>query len=107
MEFTKEQEVFQHIVQEAWENESFKKELVNNPVATIEKLTGKKISLPVGKTLVVRDQTDEATVYINIPSKEDIENAELNEEQLETVAGGACPKPIGPWIIPTFPIKII
>jgi hypothetical protein len=36
----------------------------------------------------VRDQTDESTVYINIPAKLNTEDVELNEEQLEVVAGG-------------------
>ncbi len=94
MEFSKEQEVFQQIVQEAWENESFKKELVNNPVEAIEKLTGEKVNLPEGKTLVVRDQTNESTVYINIPTEPNMEDVELNEEQLEAVAGGVYIIPI-------------
>lgn len=88
MEFTKEQEVFQQIVQEAWENESFKKELVSDPVTAIEKLTGEKVNIPEGKTLVVRDQTDESVVYINIPAEQNMDDVELNEEQLEAVAGG-------------------
>jgi len=89
MEFTKEQESFQKIVQEAWKNEIFKKELINNPVKAIEKLMGEKIQLPEGKTLVVRDQTDESVVYINIPAEQNMDDIELNEEQLEAVAGGA------------------
>ncbi len=59
-----------------------------NPAEAIEKLTGQKLNLPQGKTLVVRDQTDETTVYINIPAKPNIEDVELNEDQLEAVAGG-------------------
>ena len=87
MEFSQEQKLYAEVVQKAWEDADFKKELVANPVDAIEKLTGKKISLPDGKTLVVRDQTDESTVYINIPAKPEVD-AELNEEQLEAVAGG-------------------
>jgi len=88
MEFTKEQELFQQVVQEAWENETFKNELIANPLDAIEKLTGAKLSLPEGKTLVVRDQTDDTTVYINIPAENNMDNVELNEEQLEAVSGG-------------------
>jgi hypothetical protein len=97
MEFTQEQKMYAEIVQKAWEDADFKKELVANPVAAIEKLTGKKLNLPEGKTLVVRDQTDESTVYINIPAKAEVD-AELNEEQLEAVAGG-----VGIWPIKGFP----
>ena len=91
MEFTQEQKSYAEIVQKAWDSPEFKNELTSNPVEAIEKLTGKKINLPVGKTLVVRDQTDESIVYINIPSKQNTEDVELNEEQLEAVAGGIDP----------------
>jgi hypothetical protein len=105
MEFTQEQKLYAEIVQKAWEDASFKQELIVYPVATIEKLTGKKMNLPEGKTVVVIDQTDESTVYINIPPtpKKTID-AELNEEQLEAVAGGI----VGPdGCIPTFPFPWI
>ncbi|GAA4414964.1 hypothetical protein GCM10023187_45050 [Nibrella viscosa] len=88
MEFTQEQKLYGEIVQKAWEDHQFKAELVANPLAAIEKLTGQKLSLPEGKTLVVRDQTDEGTVYINIPARHSMEDVELNEDQLEAVAGG-------------------
>ena len=88
MKFTQEQKLYGEIVQKAWEDAQFRSELVANPVAAIEKLTGKKLNLPAGKTLVVRDQTDEETVYINLPAKPNTEDVELNEDQLEAVAGG-------------------
>lgn len=89
MEFSQEQKTYIEIVQKAWDDADFKKELTANPVEAIEKLTGKKLHLPEGKTLVVRDQTDESTVYINIPTQPKINvDVELNEEQLEVVAGG-------------------
>jgi hypothetical protein len=110
MEFTPEQKLYAEIVQKAWEDTAFKEELVANPVAAIEKFTGKKLNLPEGKTIVVRDQTDESTVYINIPtSLKKSEDVELNEEQLEAVAGGKGiwpPIEIMPWpTIPTFPLE--
>lgn len=89
MEFTIEQKSYADIVLKAWESPEFKKELTANPVNAIEKLTGKKMNLPVGKTLMVKDQSDESTVYINIPSQpKSTSDVELNEEQLELVAGG-------------------
>ncbi|WP_185288360.1 NHLP leader peptide family RiPP precursor [Chryseobacterium lactis] len=87
MELTQEQKLYAEIVQKAWEDAEFKKELMTNPAEAIEKLTGKKINLPEGKTLVVRDQTDDTNIYINIPAKPKMD-MELNEEQLEMVAGG-------------------
>lgn len=91
MEFTQEQKLYTEIVEKAWEDASFKQELMTNPKATIEKFTGKKLNLPQGNTIVVMDQTDESVVYINIPVMVNISNMELNEEQLEAVAGGMSP----------------
>ncbi len=92
MEFSQEQQMYAEIVQKAWDDAEFKKELVTNPVATIEKFTGKKMNLPEGKKLVVRDQSDDTAIYINIPAKKQVD-AELSEEQLEAVSGGLV---IGP-----------
>ena len=91
MEITREDQLFQQVVTEAWENETFKNDLIANPVATIEELIGEKLNIPEGKTLVVRDQTDESTVYINIPAEPNTADVELNEEQLEMVSGGVWP----------------
>lgn len=89
MESTQEQRTYAEIIQKAWEDAAFKAELVNNPVATIEKFTGKKLNLPEGKRLVVRDQTDDSVFYINIPAgPQHTLDTELNEEQLEAVSGG-------------------
>lgn len=87
MEITKEQKLYAEVVQKAWKDEAFKKELIANPVEAIENLTGHKLNIPKGKTLVVRDQTAEDRVYINIPAKQEVD-AELSEEQMENVAGG-------------------
>ena len=102
MNFTEEQELFQKIIQKAWEDVSFKNELIENPVETIEKLIGKKIMLPENKRLVVRDQTDQSKVFINIPSEPKLADLELNEEELEAVAGGTLS--IWPIILPKIPI---
>ena len=88
MEFKQEQKLMQEIIQKAWEDATFKSELLSDPVMAIEKLTGEKVRLPEGKTLVVNDQTDESTVYITIPASGEMNDIELNEEQLEAVAGG-------------------
>jgi hypothetical protein len=91
MEITQEQKLNSQVIQKAWEDAQFMNELKANPVETIEKLTGHKISLPEGQKLVVVDQSDASTVYFNIPKKIDFETLELTEEQLEMVAGGLTP----------------
>ena len=95
MEFTQEQKLYAEIVHKAWENAEFKSELMANPVETIEKFTGNKITLPEGRTLVVKDQTDASKVYLNIPGKVDLESVELTDEQLEIVAGGEVLASVG------------
>jgi hypothetical protein len=115
MEFTQEQKLYAEIVQKAWEDPQFKSELMTSPVEAIEKATGQKLNLPQNKTLVVRDQTDESTIYINLPARSNTDDVELNEEQLEVVAGGTTLScfPIGPIIdilippLTTFPIEPI
>ncbi|GAA3522361.1 hypothetical protein GCM10022393_41140 [Aquimarina addita] len=108
MEFTNQEKLIQQVVHKAWEDATFKQELLNSPVEAIEKLIGAKMNIPEGKTLVIRDQTDESTVYINIPTAPTTDDVELNEKQLETVAGGAGFNPLSvltgpPIIIECFP----
>jgi len=91
MKLTKEQKLFQTVVQKAWEDSAFKTALMADPINAIENLTGKRINVPEGKTLVVRDQTDESVVYINIPAQQSMDDVELTEEQLEIIAGGGDP----------------
>jgi len=88
MNLTKEQKLIKEILQEAWENESFKNELIKNPIATIERQTGEKIIVPDNKSLVVVDQSNTEIIYFNIPV--DPSNMDLTEKQLEAIAGGKC-----------------
>ena len=83
-----DKQVSRRIIEEAWVNDSFKKALLADPIAALEKFTGSKIELPEGTKLEVRDQTDESAVFINIPAQEQNDDIELDEEQLEAVAGG-------------------
>ena len=88
MELTKEQKLLQDIVYKAWDDKAFKQELVANPVKAIETLIGRPVNLPKDKTIVVQDQTNDAIVYINIPSNPNMDDMELNEQQLDIIAGG-------------------
>jgi hypothetical protein len=96
MEYTIEQqkkgaELLQTLVQKAWESTTFKEQLINNPVAAIEQVTGKDIKDLGDKKIIVEDQTDESVIYINIPAKISLSELELTEEQLEQIAGGITP----------------
>ncbi len=87
MKVTKEESVL-GIITKAWEDETFKKQLIASPVETIEKFTGKSFNVPDEKKIVIADQSQKDTIYINIPPKPNLEDIELTENQLETVAGG-------------------
>ncbi|WP_461055898.1 NHLP leader peptide family RiPP precursor [Spirosoma arcticum] len=84
----RKQEIIEVVISKAWEDANFRKELITDPVQAIEKLTGVKVAVPEGKSLVFLDQTDKSKIYVNIPAEPEVENMELTEEQLEAVAGG-------------------
>ena len=75
------------LTEKAWESSTFKNQLIENPVSTIESVIGYK--MPSDTKVVVEDQTDTSTIYFNIPKKIDINELELTDEQLEMVAGGS------------------
>ena len=89
MELTKDQEIVQQVITEAWSNPDFKRELIKDPNAAIHKLTGKTLSIPTGKTLKVYDQSSPDVACLNIPPKVDMDNVELSDQQLENAAGGS------------------
>ena len=79
---------------------------MKNPEAAIEKFLGK--TLNIGKRIQVVDQSNPEVAYINIPAKPNLDDVELNEKQLEMVAGGTEPhtwvfknitKPVVLWIL--------
>ena len=88
MELSKDQELVQQVITEAWSNPGFKKELVKDPNAAIHKLTGKKLSIPAGKTLKVYDQSNPDVACLNIPPQPNMDDVELSDQQLEAAAGG-------------------
>lgn len=83
-------ELLKTLAQKAWESAAFKEELIKNPVAVIERVTGK--SLPTNdKRVVVEDQSNESVIYFNIPARLNLDELELTEEQLEMISGGILP----------------
>lgn len=81
----------QKIYAKAWENESFKQSLIEDPVATLTRITKGEFKLE-GVKIQVNDQTDTSTLYLNIPANpQDLVidfDMELTEEDLELIAGG-------------------
>lgn len=99
MELSKDSKSLNAIIYKAWEDSTFKDNLINSPVSTLQGLLGKDVKLPEGKKIAVVDQSDDTTFFINIPAKPKKEelDVELNEEQLDFISGGGNPifKPMG------------
>ncbi|MCL5289574.1 MAG: NHLP leader peptide family RiPP precursor [Firmicutes bacterium] len=75
------QELEQKLIKKAWEDSNFKKQLLSDPKAVLEKELGQ--ALPEK----LQDQAVEETsntVYIRIPRNPE----ELSEDELDNVAGG-------------------
>lgn len=104
MENPKKQQVLQSIIQKAWEDTDFKSQLLKNPIPVIEAFTGEKVKLTKGQQLVIVDQTAQDIIYFNIPAIPDFNDIELNEEQLEAVAGGGVPStfPMASYEVPSI-----
>lgn len=95
MELANDQQSLQNIVKKAWKDAAFKQKLIQNPVATIEHFLGRPVNLPQGKKLAFVDQSDPSTFFINIPKEPNLEDMELDEEQLDVIAGGGdAPPPV-------------
>lgn len=88
METTKAKNILKTVLTRAWEDDFFKRQLIENPIQAIEKLTGTKVVIPEGKELIFTDQSNRNKIYVNIPYEPDMEDTELTVDQLEQIAGG-------------------
>ena len=92
MKLTEQQKAHQFLMRiysKAWQDSSFKKKLIDSPIETLNKFTGKTANLQKHKVVIVEDQTNPDYIYINIPARPNIEDIELNEEHLEAASGGS------------------
>ena len=77
------QEMEDKLVARAWQDESFKQELLSNPRAAFEK---EGIPLPESINIQVVEETAD-TIYFILPLQPS-ETEELSDAELESVAGG-------------------
>lgn len=80
-------ELEQKLIERAWEDETFKQELINNPKAVINRETGQQ--LPENIEVEVLQETANKAYFVlpENPAQVGTER-ELSEADLETVAGG-------------------
>ncbi|MCC5601584.1 NHLP leader peptide family RiPP precursor [Nostoc favosum] len=78
----------QKVIQRAWEDETFKQELLSNPKAVFARESGQE--LPKDIEIEVLQETANK-VYLVLPNNPALAGSEeeLSEEALEAVAGGA------------------
>lgn len=88
MDLLTDQNFLQNLAKKVREDATFKRSLLDNPLKTIEHFAGCRIIIPQGKKITIVDQTDPATIFVNLPSESDTEDVELNEEQLDIISGG-------------------
>lgn len=77
----------QKFIERAWEDDTFKQELLNNPKAVFERELGQEI--PKYLEIEVLQETANK-IYLVLPENPASTEGELSEEALETVAGGTC-----------------
>ena len=86
--FSSGQELHDSIINEALKNDSFKKQLINDPRGTINNFANGEFYLSEDTKVVVNDLSDSSYVYLNLLPKVDLDDVELSAEELEVVAGG-------------------
>jgi hypothetical protein len=89
-------ELVRAVILKALKDASYKERLVNNPMDAIKELYP-DFYVGGNKKLVVVDQSDKDTYFVNVSHLSyilfdgDLDEFELTEEELEMVAGGATP----------------
>jgi hypothetical protein len=80
------QEIEAQIIAKVWRDEAYKQELLNNPKAVIERELGRPLNNPNANLQILEENVNQ--FYFVLPMKPNLSEVELNEEQLESVAGG-------------------
>jgi len=75
------------LIAKAWEDETFKRSLLDDPKAAIEKEL--EVTLPADLKIQVVEETLDTICLVLPVDPKTLPDAELSEDELEAVAGGA------------------
>jgi hypothetical protein len=75
------------LIAKAWEDETFKRSLLEDPKSTIEKEL--EVTLPADLKIQVVEETRDTICLVLPVDPNTLPEAELSEDELEAVAGGA------------------
>lgn len=87
----------QQLLAKCWTDETLKKQMLTNPMATLK---AEGVEPPAGLTIKVVENTDDV-LYLTIP----IKPSELSDNDLDNVAGGSRPLLL-PFGLPIFSPEI-
>ncbi len=80
----------QKLIQHAWEDQTFKQELLSNPKAVYARESGEQLPKDF-EIEVIQETTNKVYLVLpNNPAAANTNEGELSEEALEAVAGGNC-----------------
>ncbi|MBO3458659.1 NHLP leader peptide family RiPP precursor [Aetokthonos hydrillicola Thurmond2011] len=78
-------EIEAHIIAQAWKDNAYKQELLNNSKTVVEKEFGVQIPEEIKVQVLEENPTN---LYFVLPMRPEIPGQELSDEQLEAIAGG-------------------
>jgi len=81
--------ITESIILEAQQNYEFKNQLIESPEESLKQFLGPEKYVPIGKKIVVENQMDDSIIYLNLFTEPNLDDMELSEAQLESVAGGS------------------